>query len=183
MYKTRPAFFFQFGHDAPCVMWMRQETPLEQRAELLARSIGSLELFIGEEAVGQVLPRSVEAAKLLLTELTCWQLGQRQTIALPVLRQNVQAFATIVTEEMDRTHVFTVTDKGNLSVDSLVKGASKGYPAEVTSLLDAKTLKEIDEAGRCLACTLYTASGFHILRSVEMAVKAYVFMENSNSFK
>jgi hypothetical protein len=51
----------------------------------------------------------------------------------------------------------------------------------VTGLLDAKTLKEIDEAGRCLACTLYTASGFHILRSVEMAVKAYVFMQNGGN--
>jgi hypothetical protein len=41
--------------------------------------------------------------------------------------------------------------------------------------LDDTVKREIDEAGRCLAFSLATAAGFHILRSVEMIAKGYLF--------
>ena len=53
-------------------------------------------------------------------------------------------------------------------------GASEKYPQYILPLLDAFIREEIDEAGRCLACDRNTACGFHILRSVEVAVKAYM---------
>jgi hypothetical protein len=174
MYKTSLTFFFKLGHDIPSVMWMTERSSPEQRADFLARSIAALEAFTGAETITELLPRSQEAGGVLLEELRLWQRGEQLAANLPLLRQRVQVFSIMLTEEVDQTHVYTLTDKGNLSIDKLVKGASSGYPPEVLAMIDSWIRKEIDEAGKCLACALYTSSGFHILRSVEIAIKGYV---------
>ncbi len=174
LYKTTPSFFFRLGHDIPSVMWLRKESPLDQRADILARSVSALEEILSSPRIDELLPRSREASTLLVNELRSWQRGEQDAVQLPALRQRVQYFATVLMEEMDRTHVYTATDKGNLSVDKLVEGASGGYPPVVLALLDKWMKDEIDAAGKCLAFTLYTACGFHILRSVEIGIKGYV---------
>lgn len=87
---------------------------------------------------------------------------------------NLDTFQIALSEELKLLPLFSVEAKGNLSVDKLVDGASTGYPASTLTLLDAFITREIDEAGRCLAFARPPACGFHILRSVEIAVKAYV---------
>jgi hypothetical protein len=157
------------------MLFLRQDSSLDQRVTMLARAVGALEEFITEDIIKTLFPRSRELAEPLLAQLRAWLQSEQHPLALlPNLLQSVQFFSTIVMEEMDRTHVYTVIDKGNLSVDKLVEGASKGYPPEVLALLDKWMCDEINDSGRCMAFTLYTACGFHILRAVEIGIKGYV---------
>jgi hypothetical protein len=86
----------------------------------------------------------------------------------------VRQFEIVLNKELNDLPVFCVGEKGNYSLTRLIKGASGGYPATATAKLPDKTRNEIDEAGRCLAFARPTACGFHILRAVELVVKAYI---------
>ena len=174
LFKTSPSYFYQLGYDINSVSWMRADTPPDLREELLTRSRLALELFVNDQGVFEMLPRSVQAAKTLLLFLRDWRSGQQHPGNLPSLKHHIQSFSTIFMEDVERTHTYTLTEKGNLSLDRLVGDASKGYPSEVLKCLDTHIVREINEAGRCLACTLNTACGFHILRSVEIGIKGYV---------
>ncbi len=90
------------------------------------------------------------------------------------IKQDIDTFQIALSEELKLLPLFSVESKGNLSVENLVDGASVGYPASTLALLDDFIKHEIDEAGRCLAFSRPTACGFHILRSVEIGLKAYV---------
>jgi len=91
------------------------------------------------------------------------------------VKEAIIAFQFAISEELRQLPTYIATEKGILSIDKLVDGASKGYSKRTISLLDDFTCFEIDEAGRCLAFGLFTACGFHILRSLEVAIKGYIF--------
>ena len=94
--------------------------------------------------------------------------------SIDVLKGAVDGFFISLQDEMDGLCTFTATNKGNLAVKSLAAGASKQYPKATRELLDDFIIDEVDHAGKCLAFELPTASGFHILRAVEITAKAYV---------
>jgi hypothetical protein len=76
--------------------------------------------------------------------------------------------------DLKKLPLFCVTTKGNYSTDKLLGGASLGLGATHRQSLSPECTNEIDEAGRCLALGRATASGFHVLRSVELVIRDYV---------
>ena len=92
------------------------------------------------------------------------------------IRDGVHAFEISLCDEIGNMPLFCCEDSelGNLSVDKLLKGASNGYPERTRTKLTPECLTEIDEAGKCLAYERSTASGFHILRSVELTIRQYL---------
>jgi hypothetical protein len=90
------------------------------------------------------------------------------------LRQRITQFQYALSEELRQLPVYFVEPKGLLSIKILVGGASSAYRPLTRQHLDAQICTEIDEAGKCLAYSRTTACGFHILRSVEIAIKGYL---------
>ena len=92
------------------------------------------------------------------------------------IRKNVHAFEVSLQDEIERVPVFCCEDQlvGNLSISKLLKGASNGYPSRAKTRITAASIKEIDESGKCLAFDRATASGYHILRSVELTIRQYL---------
>jgi len=91
-------------------------------------------------------------------------------------KSQLKHFEAILHDELDKLPAFLCEDEllGNLSVDKLLKGAQNGYSPMARQVLSDDCRLEIDEAGKCLAHERTTASGFHILRSVEIAIKQYL---------
>lgn len=86
--------------------------------------------------------------------------------------ESVDKFEVMLNHELNMLPVFCIDEnKGNLSLQQLIKGASAGLPANVKSSVTAQILEEYDEAGRCLAFNRATASAFHSLRSLELTVQ------------
>lgn len=83
-------------------------------------------------------------------------------------------FESMLEKELHDFPLFSVEEKGNLSLERLLDGASHGYPTEVIAKLTPKIINEIDESGKCLAFARSTASAFHILRSLELLIAKYI---------
>lgn len=168
------AYFYNFGHYINAVLLLRLDTPVDQRGPILFPALNAIQTFIADQTAQHLLPRAMELAKVIHPVISTWANQKGIPHELPILHAHIQAFSMALAEELQRGHYYRLIDKGNLSIDHLVEGASKGYPSSVVTLLDDHIKREINEASRCLACSLSTASGFHILRSVEIAIKAYV---------
>ncbi len=91
-------------------------------------------------------------------------------------QSQLRHFETILHDELDKLPAFLCEEDllGNLSLDKLLKGAQNGYSPDARKVLSEGCRREIDEAGKCLAHERTTACGFHILRSVEMAIRQYL---------
>jgi hypothetical protein len=132
------------------------------------------------------LPRSKEAAQRLCVSIMRLlngdpAVGAKQEYGEPLdgyftgpIRTDLDTFQIALSEELKLLPLFSVEEKGNLSIDRLVDAASDGYAPNSLALLDDFMKREINEAGRCLAFGRPTACGFHILRAVEIGLKGYV---------
>ncbi len=174
MLKTHPSFYWVMGNFIHPIHAVRDDNQ-EQATELVSRCMIGLQMFLREPA-HDLLPRTTDKANAFLKVIELWIQGQREggTVSAATLDKTLNGFMVTLQDELDRLPMFTVTKKGNLSIDSLVEGASEGYPKAILELTDEFINNEINQSGRCLAFELPTSCGFHILRSVEIGIKAYV---------
>jgi len=142
-------------------------------------------LFYMDEFCKKYLPSSVTYATRLYQFIssgfpTSSARGAQPDIVrdadVEVIREIVKTFETLLQDELSKLPIFCCDDDkiGNLSVDKLLKGGSNGYPQKTIAHLTPLCLSEIDEAGRCLVFERSTAAGFHMLRSVEIAIRQYL---------
>jgi len=176
MTSVRPFFFYGLGAQLHAVTYVHANISEQDRMRILSSAYYAMEQFTSAEQHIRLLPRSVEKGKALVNMLKFWVDSHRipTNDEVAVLHDWVNTYETIIAEEVDRSRIFAVMNQGNLSVDSLMDGASEKYPAYVLTLIDEFIKNEIDEAGICLACARYTACGFHILRAVEVTIKGYL---------
>lgn len=89
------------------------------------------------------------------------------------LRRLLDTFETVFSEEMREATAYFVPRRGIFFTPVLVDAADETFPEEVSSCIPAKTREEWKSAGRCLAFSLLSASGFHVARAVEGTMEAY----------
>lgn len=178
--ESYPSYFWVVSRFVQPLSIISDELPRNVQMELIAKAKHGLEMFVRQEPLPVLLPRSTDKAKAFLKIVDGWFLifaGQAAPGSMgdfAVLRKTVEGFSVSLQDELDRIPTFTVTAKGNLDIHRLVEGASGGYPRDVLELLDEFITDEIDHAGKCLAFELPTSCGFHILRAVETGMKGYV---------
>lgn len=92
------------------------------------------------------------------------------------IQKMLEKFQHLLQDEIQKAPLFCCEEEsiGNLSVDKLLTGAHNGYPVDIQKHLPPECQFEIDESGRCLVYERPTASGFHILRAVELAIITYL---------
>jgi len=90
------------------------------------------------------------------------------------VKNAVRKFEILLEKDLHDLPLFCVQEQGNFSTERLIKGASAGHPQATRAKLAISQMNEIDEAGRCLAFARSTASGFHILRAMELLVRDYI---------
>ena len=72
--------------------------------------------------------------------------------------------------EFDSLATYAISQKGAYSTPDLIEHAENMIPETTRKLLPPGVTKDVQEAGRCLVFDLPTASGFHILRAVELVM-------------
>lgn len=75
--------------------------------------------------------------------------------------------------ELQTFAAYQVSQKGIYSTADLVDRAENVFAEDVRSLIGQTARDDVNQAGRCLALDLPTASGFHIMRATETVLKAY----------
>ncbi len=102
------------------------------------------------------------------------------------LKQVIQAakdFETVLSNEMPGLAIYYISTKGIYSTDDLILHADLHIPESLRPVLDAKAVQDIQQAGKCLAYEVSTASAFHMWRAVETVMGSYYkFLTNGQSF-
>jgi hypothetical protein len=120
------------------------------------------------------------ALNALNAQFTDANLVQGAAVAVPqhlvgnVIRAAYQ-FDTIFQAELAQFDTYHVSRKGAYSTPILIFSAEQTLIGDdIRQLVPEPALVEIKEWGRCFAFELSTASGFHILRAVELVILNYL---------
>lgn len=89
------------------------------------------------------------------------------------VRHALEVFETVFRAEMRETATYYVPPRGIYSTAALVDAADNSFPKAVLPYVPLKTREDWKAAGRCLAFSLLSASGFHVARAVEGTLEAY----------
>ena len=89
-----------------------------------------------------------------------------------VMNQAITSFKTVLEAEFQTAGVYLVTAKRGYDVPTLLEHAEAIFPDELCEKLP-QVRNDLREAGRCIAFSLGTAAGFHLLRALESVVCAY----------
>jgi len=89
------------------------------------------------------------------------------------LIDKAKTFETVLCEELVMLSAYSASKKGIYSTSDLTEQADKVFPTSILGKLGPDILLEIQEAGKCLAFDIPTASGFHMLRATEEVLYEY----------
>jgi hypothetical protein len=93
--------------------------------------------------------------------------------SLKYLGSQIETFETVFREEMREAATYFVPMRGIYSTANLVDATDKSFPEDLLSHIPEKARIEWRSAGRCLAFSLLSASGFHVARAVESTLEVY----------
>jgi len=100
--------------------------------------------------------------------------GEKSEYELSSLLSIISRFRTVLIADLRVAAAFAVMRSGIFDVNLLVNSAHEALGDDARKNLDVSVLHEIDACGKCLAFNLPTASGFHAMRAVERAIRAYL---------
>jgi hypothetical protein len=89
------------------------------------------------------------------------------------LQTALARFETIFAAEIAEGTTYFVPRRGIYSTPALVDTADEAFPETLRGYIPEKTKVDWKAAGRCLAFSLLSASGFHVARAVEGTLEAY----------
>jgi hypothetical protein len=174
--KFRPGEFYLVAVYLHPLLELQDDVDRQILIKQLAGARCALAVFSGD-LIDKFLPSSKKRAESIMEQIDAITFRKQDSMGLPDLatvQNSVRKFETVLDDEIAGAPIFCLERIGNLSTDNLLDGASKGYAPEVLKVLPPNCIFEIDEAGRCLAFERATASGFHILRAVELSIKQYL---------
>lgn len=105
-----------------------------------------------------------------------WGVGPDEPVDKYKLRRVVEAaknFETVLSNEMPGLATYYVSTKGIYSTDDLISHADLQIPESLRPLIEGKAVEDIQQAGKCLAYEVSTASAFHMWRAVETVMCTY----------
>ena len=115
-----------------------------------------------------------------------WAVGPEDIVDKYKLQRVVEAaknFETVLSNEMPGLATYYVSTKGIYSTDDLISHADLQVPESLRPLVDEKAVEDIQQAGKCLAYEVSTASAFHMWRAVETVMCTYYKHLTGHSFE
>ncbi|WP_439638546.1 hypothetical protein [Nevskia sp.] len=118
-------------------------------------------------AVNAIVPADISEALKGNKEakVTWWPIRQA--------REAASKFETVLAEELNILDTYSIAQKGAYSTSELIANAEVMFSLSVLAKLPALAVRDIREAGKCLAFETTTAAAFHILRAVEAVLLSY----------
>jgi hypothetical protein len=89
-------------------------------------------------------------------------------------------FETLLSTEMSELTTYFVPPRGIYSTAALIDVADKSFPPDIVGHIPEKSKEDWRAAGRCLAFSLLSATGFHVARAVEATLEVYYQLYTGN---
>lgn len=86
---------------------------------------------------------------------------------------SLERFQTVLTEEFTNSATFSVPQRWGYRTSTLIVDAASCAGLDRRSDFQGTPLLDLNEAGKCLAFAMPTASGFHAARAVEAVLRRY----------
>jgi len=130
-------------------------------------------------------PSSKQSANILLAQIAVCGTGldeldsdaQVQPPELADLAQKAKDFEGVLANDLPKMDTYQVLCQGLYTMPALIESAElaiiDGLSGSAEGMIPSNTLLDFNQAGRCIALELPTASGFHTMRSVEAAIEKY----------
>ena len=142
-----------------------------------------------------MLPSSQRAARAVIAGIhgfipesfeeivTVDQTVEYQAYNFSGLVSRIEAFETVLSNDMPEMSAFAVAQIGILRTDDLINRAYRQIAEPLRLLLQQKAEDDISEAGKCLAFRLSTASSFHACRAIETGIDQYYEALTGETYK
>jgi hypothetical protein len=189
MDKVNQYLFYEFGSSLREAREMRAGQKLRQYAMPAAIARNALAKFLNESSHVPLKKSQVSARKLmeLLDKFTYWggvppglrglkgpdierELEEQEANKI---QRALDDFEAVFSSEAQDLEVFSVPQKCAYSTTTLIDAGENVLPPSVRDFISNYAKEEMHEAGRCLAFTLPTAAGFHMVRALEAVVRNY----------
>jgi hypothetical protein len=174
--------FVTMGQDLALLV-DRLKTSTEYTFDQLARDGVAATASLAKWAVDTVFPvplLSKHEATNLATKFIGLSaaefLEEHRTEAIPDkddLIFQIMRFIDLLAYDLETCDSYIITQKRAYDMKALIFNAQKILPASVIPELSTECIKDIQEAGRCLAFDLPTACGFHMFRALELVMLMY----------
>ncbi len=125
---------------------------------------------------GQTLSKAINDAIDLWNNAKAEDRGKPDSPIVPAIQDVIdkaKTFETVLSEELATVSAYSVSKKLAYSIPDLVDSAENVFPVSVLETLSKEVIREVREAGKCLAFDIPTASGFHMLRATEGVLHEY----------
>lgn len=177
MQKINLGYFHEFARG---VGWLQLVEPDISIDDTLCTVLNRVHALLYDRMTNQLVPLSTSkqvTAELIqaITGITSRQGNGEKTNEqdAQAVSAALQKFETVFLAELSLLDAYFVSQKGLYSTNSLIEQADVSIPDTIRKQMSQETVKEIKQAGRCLAFELPTASAFHILRAVESVMQDY----------
>ncbi len=90
----------------------------------------------------------------------------------------IAMFEDIFSEETRLLPTYLIAPKRNYSIQSLISNAENEFPTAILSHLSKQVVRDIRDAGRCIAFECGTAAGIHSYRALEATAFDYLATRN-----
>jgi hypothetical protein len=121
-------------------------------------------------AIEQVVPRGASESLAKLSSLAA---GATLELHYYFIRPALEGLEPVLAAECEAMDTYVVSKKGIYSTNELIDAADQILSPATRAVLPAQAIRDLKEAGRCLAFDLDTACGFHLMRATETAIHAY----------
>jgi hypothetical protein len=135
----------------------------------------ALLVFVASPTESVLVSSKSKARQLILTldSMTLSPTNVTPTSAMELYVMTTQ-FEEELREECKHLYIHCVEDQRILSAYTLIEKIESAISEKTWKYMSEPARAEIEESGKCLALERHTASGFHILRSVESVIREYL---------
>jgi hypothetical protein len=169
------SFFYELGGYLRRIQALQDSATWREASPFLWLSKYSLGELLKQEPVA--LTYCLSDAKDLhefLATLTDIKEEDRKLDVTEILKLKwlAENFERSLITELRETNIYFVSPVGIFSTSSLLNKPQEMF-FDNADLLPGETLTEIQEAAKCMAFSLATAGGFHLLRAIESTLRKY----------
>ena len=177
MQRVNEYRFFELGAALERLKDLKQETLLWDAMFPCWETQRTLQLLLLDHAVSLRVCRPVagklltQIATILPTPGTDSDPNKPIGAAAQGIGSALAELRTVLEAECPTLEIYSVSQKGAYSMSQLIEQAEVLIPESTRQRLDPEAIRDIQQAGRCLAFKLPTAAGFHLFRAVESVMR------------
>ena len=183
MIRLDLSYFYRLASTFAEAKAIKSDEDLFRSYTVLYRLQTTVEQLLNDPTMGSSLrgcqPAAQPLLRLLHTTLEKELTSVLDKYDIAALISNINNLEVVLTSELAVSSAYFVVDKKPYSTLTLVSEGEALFPFDLSRKVP-EAVKDMREAGKCLAFELPDATAFHVLRAVESVVRRYWQVASGN---